>query len=416
MKKAFRKSLAFLLSLTLLFCAVPFSWVEASAAEPIPLDAEVTPSSGGSYTIANAEQLKRLSDIVKGGNECTGATFTLTEDIVLNPGELTVDTNGDPLYNGSAVGVGNQPEKWFPIGYKYDLDGNGTDENVIFKGVFDGNGHTVSGLFFNNTKQDCVGLFGQTNDDAKIKNVGVIKSYIRGRKNVGGVCGDNGGELSNCYNTGIMIGTYNNVGGVCGFNVGKLSNCYNTGTVSGTDSFVGGVCGYNNYTIINCYNIGSVSGTNTVVGGVCGFNSGELSNCYNTDSVSGAGYIGGVCGTNKYVIMNCYNTGTVSGNIKIGGVCGHNISDDTIINCYYLDTACGNAGGGESKTEQEMKDAAFVSSLGSHYISSFFELNGGYPLLKSLCEFTGDGTATAPYIIYTANQLNYMSYLVNFDN
>ena len=56
-----------------------------------------------------------------------------------------------------------------------------------YKGTFDGQGHTISGLYFNDVDASYVGLFG--GNCGTIKNVGVVDSYFCGSNYVGGVCG-----------------------------------------------------------------------------------------------------------------------------------------------------------------------------------------------------------------------------------
>ena len=87
------------------------------------------------------------------------------------------------------------------------------------------------------------------------------------------------------------------------------------------------MAGYNNGgTITNCYNTGSISGSgnNAYVGGVAGYNNGgTITNCYNTGSISGSGYnnakVGGVAGNNNGTITNCYYDIYMSGNIDAIG-------------------------------------------------------------------------------------------------
>ena len=157
-----------------------------------------------------------------------------------------------------------------------------------YAGTFDGQNHTVSGLYFNDSNVDKVGLFGITGSSSKISNVGVVDSYFRGNERVGGVCGGKNGTMENCYSASTVSGT-GSVGGVCGDNSGssQLINCYKTGTVNCSvrdGLYIGGVCGISNSgTIQNCYSTGTVSGSHTSVGGVCGQNQGTtatISNCY----------------------------------------------------------------------------------------------------------------------------------------
>ena len=168
--------------------------------------------------------------------------------------------------------------EWKPIG-TYD------SYDAVYTGTFDGQGHTISGLYFNHPDASYVGLFGYIRANGKISNVGVSDSYFKFRMKGGGVCGknDKDGVLQNCSNSSTVIGKnqYSRTGGVCGDNSGTVRDCKNTGSVSG-ENFVGGVCGINLGTIKSCYNTGSVHGTDIYVGGVCG-NSYRVTNtnyCY----------------------------------------------------------------------------------------------------------------------------------------
>ena len=322
------------------------------------------------YEISNAGQLYWFAGLVNGTLSGVTKNAVLTADIVVNKNVLKSDGT---LNEGTF-------KEWTPIGIN--------EYNPYEYGIFDGQNHTISGLYFNQGDKQFLGLFGINTD--KISNVGILDSYFCGQANVGGVCGRNYGTLTNCYNAGsisgqeqvggvcggiysggIITNCYNtgiisgqaDVGGVSGYNYGTLTNCYNTGSISGQEQ-VGGVSGYNYRTITNCYNTGSVGGTDNYVGGVSGDNYGTLTNCYNTGSISGqADDVGGVSGDNYGTLTNCYNTGSISGQKKVGGVSGYN-DNATITNCYYDSTIyTGNAIGDdtgittkvEGKTTDEFK-------------------------------------------------------------
>ena len=302
------------------------------------------PTGSGSptdpYKISSKEELYWFAGLVNGDESVisedipqnTGACAVLTENITIN--ENVLDENGSLNGNGSGL------EQWPPIG-SYGIRGE-----KAYIGTFDGNGHTISGLYVDSDAQ-YVGLFGCVGTNGKIQNVGVVDSYISATGDkvcVGGVCGYNvGGTIENCYNTGTITATaqatgiYSSVGGVCGFSFWNIFNCYNTGKVS-------------------------VTGDRAWVGGVSGFNGKDIKNCYNTGEVSVAvdgGVVGGVCGNNDSWsrITNCYNTGKVSvtgGNAVVGGVCGMNAN--TIKNCYFL-TGTADKGTGEAteKTDSQFK-------------------------------------------------------------
>ncbi|MCI5892393.1 MAG: hypothetical protein MRZ66_03175, partial [Clostridiales bacterium] len=289
--------------------------------------------ASGVYQISKVTDLYWLADTVNSGNNSVNAV--LTNDITVNSdllSSLEYDTDGSVTNEDGLT-------YWTPIGY-YNSD----SDCSLYTGTFDGQGHTISGLYFNDTNIDYVGLFGYVGEGGSVLNVGVVDSYFSGKNFVSGVCGENDfGTIENCYNEGTVSGK-NYVGGVCGYNYnGTIENCYNTGTVSGKN-YVGGVCGYNyNGTIENCYNEGTVSGSGYCVGGVCGETYyGTIENCYNTGTVSGIYYVGGVCGENyDSTITGCYNEGTVSGSGNIGGVCGGNSSSGKITNCYNEGTVSG---------------------------------------------------------------------------
>ena len=330
------------LLLSLLFALVALTGLQAQTIWDGTADTSWYNETSTEFEISTAEQLAGLAKLVNNGNDFSGKTIMLTADIVLN------DTSDWENWENSAPA-----NTWTPIGNWPNL----------FSGTFDGQGHTVSGIYINSAN-DYQGLFSR--NYGTIKNVGVTESHIQDYSGayVGGVCGYNDGTISNCYNSGTVSGDYY-VGGVCGFNSGgTFSNCYNSGNVNGTgkSATVGGVCGYNDgVTISNCYNSGNVSGTgeSSRIGGVCGYNDGAtISYCYNSGTVSGSKFVGGVCGhnSNSSTISNCYNTGTVSGsNQYIGGVCGLNSISSTISYCYntgtvsgsnqYIGGVCGSNGG-----------------------------------------------------------------------
>ena len=268
-----------------------------------------------------------------GGEKNLSANAILTANITVNTGVLDANKN---LVSKSDL------TEWEPIGTRWSP----------YTGTFDGQGYTISGLYFNNPHSSYVGLFGSIGANGKISNVGVLDSYFQFSTLGGGVCGVNSGTVRDCRNTGSVRG-FSTIGGVCGLNEkgGIIENSFNEGTVSGTGDNaqqVGGVSGYSNGTIKSCYNTASVSGKESV-GGVCGFNSvGTTTNCFNEGTVSGQNFVGGVCGNGCGVTTtNCFNGGTVSGQSHVGGVCGYDYNyNGTLTNCYYLsDTAKGGING-----------------------------------------------------------------------
>jgi len=213
----------------------------------------------------------------------------------------------------------------------------GPDDKHAFSGVFDGNGHTISGFTYTAENSDYIGVFGNISDAGRVENVSLVDVNVTGYQYVGGLVGYNKGTISNCSSTGNVTGTYD-VGGLVGYsNGGSISNCYSTGAVTGSSNsyYVGGLVGFNDGSISNCYSTGAVTGT-SYLGGLTGGNYGNVNNCYSTGAVSGTCcYVGGLVGISyDGSISNCNSTGTVTGGDNsqyLGGLVGY--SGSSISNC-----------------------------------------------------------------------------------
>ena len=273
------------------------------------------------YEISNAGQLYWFAGLVNGTlsgvAQNKSANAVLTADIVVNANVLKSDGT---LNEGTF-------KEWTPI----------ATSASPYTGIFDGQNHTISGLYFNQENSYDVGLFGRNN--GKIANAGILDSYFYGTSKVGGVCGNNyTGTISNCYNTGSVSGI-GTAGGVSGYNyTGSITNCYNTGNVSGSSGFVGGVSGYNDGgTITNCYNTSSVSGKERYVGGVIGRNESNatITNCYYDSAIYTGNAIGANDGTTEKVegkTIEQFKTGEVAYLLQNGQseeIWGQTIGTDT---------------------------------------------------------------------------------------
>lgn len=286
------------------------------------------------YEIGNAGQLFWFAGLVNGTLDGVKqnklANAVLTANITVNENlldSLQYDTEGN-------VSNGSDFITWTPIA---DWMGNRTTQ---YSGTFDGNNKTVSGLYFNGDST-CIGLFGSSESDGNIKNVGVVDSYFKGNDSVGGVCGNNAGTITNCYNAGNLtaIESSATIGGICGYNNGgTIANCYNTGTVTATGSAasVGGVCGCSIELILNCYNIGTVTAASSDadISGICGYNFGPVKNCYyladTEDENGGKTAAQFASGEIAYLLSQGCSTGegdaTVTGD---GSIWGQPIGTDT---------------------------------------------------------------------------------------
>jgi putative cell wall-binding protein len=220
---------------------------------------------------------------------------------------------------------------WQPIGNK----------STPFKGVFDGNGHKITGMNITITSGQDVyaGLFGYINK-AQIKNLGMVDSSVQVENNsldsstakayAGSIAGyaDNYATISNSYNTGHVEATSlfaSYAGGLAGFaRYSTIQNSYNTGDVNAEDA--GGIVGgveYDPSKITDSYNTGNVTGTSSA-GGITAFFSGsEIINSYNTGDITGYSTTGGIAAYGiSAVIKNTENTGNIKGYYETGGIIG----------------------------------------------------------------------------------------------
>ena len=211
----------------------------------------------GVYQIENAGQLYWFAAQVNDG-KINDADAVLTADITVNEGDV-------------AGCDGTKTEgwrDWTPI--------NGT----YYISTFDGQGHVIRGLYFNDTSVGNIGLFSHLYKDGKIQNVGLENSYFRGATDIVGICADNAGTIENCYSAGTISAMYGHVGGLVSNNFGSVINCYNTGNITADDRTGGGVVAWNRSggTIKNCYSTGTLTGGD--MNGVVQDNDGTIKNCY----------------------------------------------------------------------------------------------------------------------------------------
>src|SRR5690606_5899253 len=95
-------------------------------------------TTASEYTLNNAAELAGLAQLVNSGITFSGKTIYLGTDIVLN------DTSN--VQNWGTTGPANT---WTPIGYYLQ-----SYSYAAFMGTFDGQGHTVSGIYYNSSEID----------------------------------------------------------------------------------------------------------------------------------------------------------------------------------------------------------------------------------------------------------------------
>ena len=220
-------------------------------------------AAGGSGTEADPFQISNVTEL-QNMSASLGAHYILVNDI---------DASGTFMWNSGAG--------FKPIG----------DEYNYFTGSLDGQGYTITGLYFDRSSDNYVGLFGYIDSPGSVSNVSLNKSTVYGDTYVGPLVGQNYyGTITNCVSSGTTTGSYE-VGGLIGRNsYGTVTNCVSFGTITG-GSYNGGLIGVNSGgTVINCTSNSATWGDNKYTGGLIGYdNGGTVKNCTSTGATTGEG-------------------------------------------------------------------------------------------------------------------------------
>ncbi len=356
------------LFLALLLCMGSLISVLAipATAEAIKADTAFDGGDGSQespYLIADAGSLLYFASVINdSGTTATYANkhFKLTNNITFNTGK-------------AADWAETAPENtWTPIGNTKDTP---------FKGTFDGNGYTISGIYVSKSASR-VGLFGQLNGGT-IKNLAIDNSFFKCTKSgdndnlMGSLVGyisEGTVNIENCNSSSIVYGAGKGIGGFIG-QIAKgasvtVNRCIFSGSATAEHSLIGGILGndISGATIKNCRvknaTLSSTATTGDVsVGGIigkCGSVASTVQDCQVSATINAvSNCVGGIIGYVNYTgtrVIGCSfsgsatTTGTTEAGQYVGGIVGYINSDkDTIIeNCTnYADitSAYRRAGG-----------------------------------------------------------------------
>ena len=274
------------------------------------------------YTIASASELDLLASAVNAGYKFKDTYFEVIENISY-------------AYKGV-----EQENNYTAIG----------SFAIPFKGKFNGNGHTISGIRIYKPEAMYQGLFGCLGENAEVKNVKLTDVEINASSNTGGIVGINYGTISNSSvgkNVKIVSSGDRNYyyGGIAGSNDGCLAY---KGTISGCSSYA---------TLVS-------SGDGSYgFGGIVGGNIGTVSGCTSSATLTSLGsdshYYGGIIGfcANGSVSNNLAKNVIVSAAYYYGAVNG-GFSETIFSNNFY--TAC-TIGGVENATNVGVNVTRFVN-------------------------------------------------------
>ena len=317
---------------------------------------------------------------VEPGKDASGVyQIGTAEELAWLAAEINNSSNNSQSYSAvltADIDLGYRP--WTPIGCYVDWQ-----NNHPYRGVFDGQGHTVSGLYVTALSNGYAGLFGYTSGSTTIKNLTVegeirLEDVSTTAKHIGGIVGEANAKLERCVSrvriSAAGFGTRDTcaVGGIAGKLSGAMTDCRFEGSIDITckrggayiSGDVGGLAGNAaGGALTRCVNTGAVTvDKGTGVGGIAGITSREVTftQCANTGHISNdttavlssgekpKGGTGGILGVGKsgnVSISLCYNTGTVSGTTIVGGILGGEAGDYgtsisngnpslTVENCY----------------------------------------------------------------------------------
>ena len=247
-----------------------------------------------------------------------------------------------------------------------------------FEGSFDGNGNTLTVNM--SSDESFVGLFPYIGSSGTVKAI-TLKGSITGTAErgddyfVGGIAGENRGEISGCINRAKITAeradaSISVLAGIAGYNYGTIRSCVNTEDITAPDGMsAAGIAGSaygesadnqahiiycantaqitakdksaagilltaNKYTVIeNCRNENTVKSESGCAAGIVydvrTGGHGTLNKCVNEGSIEGGGNsVGGIVAVlNDADVSRCNNTGSVvctreSDGNRVGGIVG----------------------------------------------------------------------------------------------
>ena len=300
------------------------------------------------YLIKTAEQLAGLGQAVREGCDFQGEFIRLANDLWLSD---------------ASASHADKPQ-WIPIGgitYKGE-DWEYVVDTTCFRGTFDGAGHSIYNLYYNTLPDmsdwdDPFGsgmidfngwnkaLFGYL-DGGAIRNLHLVNDTIIGAADIAGLLIVNdGGIVSGCTVSGLVVSGSDETGGTVGGLVGKninggiIENCSSAADVKSPRS-AGCLVSYNEGVLRNCSASGKAYCSQYYVGGLVATNAaqGEILRCHSTGYVSRASYThamqdcGGFVGNNLGLIRECWSSATVNSDKHGAGFCG--LNGGRIESCY----------------------------------------------------------------------------------
>lgn len=378
-------------------------------------------SSSDPYVISNGQELAYLLT-QSNTNNYENTYFVLNNDIVLNDGLFVIDENKKYIKNDVTYYING--DSYYSESTYENLAGTLNEFASIknFKGIIDGNYHTIYGLFMEDNVDE-LALF--SNLQATIKNLYIENALVDGgyltsilassasNSNIsdvlvsGNVINSNSdllgvvidfddytASISNETKTGVLNYSINDIyGDVVGTTLkGNLSvDGDATVTINGNPITVGDF----ELTLgsdIQEINISSTSVSDAVIeitnlqyiidynkeiaSGLIAYSKNtEIVNSISKANINSNGVAAGLVGiSNSSRIRNSYNTGNITSQTISGGLIGYTISDNNIVNNSY------NTGNITGLVSGSLVAQANNSNL---VIRNVFNTNNLYPIAKN---------------------------------
>ena len=308
------------------------------------------------FIISSSDHLKRIRNVA---NDQTKNNLLLPQTHFSQTADIDMDkASWDSDHEFGWLSIGNLP-------------------NNPFRGIYNGNGHTIKNLWAKRENSAGIALFGYT-EKAILKNIRIENPRMEGNFAVGALvggavsAGDNRDKTSlfNCTTregyiaaSDGSVGAGGLVGEVDTYGMILLDSCVNVSTTVSGAYGIGGLLGvgslYSQSYLQRCENHAAITSDYTGAGGLVGsvdslfvvgcLNTGDITGAraYNgTDESQGGFGTGGIAGgTGVSYIYASYNRGNISGHTGVGGLIGSTrLGSDELLFNNTLVKSCGNTG------------------------------------------------------------------------
>ena len=342
--------------------------------------------SENEFHLVNAEQFYGFTKLVNSGKTFADKIVYLDADIKLNKVK-------DGTVNAWVSGEETPDNPWIPIG----------NASNTFAGTFDGQMHTISGVYVNNGTIR-VGLFGMTDNNSVIKKFYLKDSYFyaagdsKSYAYLGSVVGECRGTIDTVYSDAILKSPAKRIGGIAGVmntetTAPTINNCWFDGKIKGVGDNGTVIGGITSVVVQNTANI-----TDSLF-------TGEITYDAAGDSASVGGLLGGNNWKETVNIEDCLAIGTMNGQTgaKVGAILGSHYKDATInmLNVYGSannTVAIGNESESAAKNravllaDSECKGLAAYQNTLLDFEENWCARVGAVPALKSFAKVNAANT------------------------